>query len=51
MIVMGMKQLGLPLVNHLRKDWKDFDPAHPDDFNTWHWYPSAMTDMTKPAGN
>lgn len=51
MIVMGMKQLGLPLVNHLRSDWKNFDPAHPDDFNTWHWYPSAMTDMTKPAGN
>lgn len=51
MIVMGMKQLGLPLVSHLRSDWKDFDPAQPDDFKTWHWFPSAMIDMTKPAGN
>lgn len=51
MIVMGMKELHLPLINHLRKDWKDFDPAHPDNPNTWYWYPSALTDITKPAGN
>jgi lysophospholipase L1-like esterase len=51
LIVMGMKQLGLPLADHLRSDWQDFDPAHPDNPTQWHWYPSALTDMTKPAGN
>ena len=34
-VVMGMKQLGLPIVQYLRPDWQDFDPAHPDDWNTF----------------
>lgn len=51
MIVMGMKQLGLPIVNHLRDDWQDFSPNSPDDWQQWKWYPSALSDVTKPAGN
>lgn len=51
MVVMGMKQLNLPIVKYLRPDWKDFDPAHPDDFNKFIWYPSVKTDVTKPDGN
>lgn len=51
MIVMGMKQLGLPMVKNLRPGWKDYDPAHPDDFNTYKWYWSALIDTRKPDGN
>lgn len=51
MVVMGMKQLNLPLVKYLRSTWKDYDPAHPDDFNTYKWYMSAQIDMRKPDGN
>lgn len=51
MVVMGMKQLQLPIVSHLRPGWKDYDPAHPDDLNTYKWYPSAQVDTRKPDGN
>ena len=39
-VVMGMKQLQLPIVKYLRPDWQDFDPAHPDDWQTFKWAPS-----------
>ena len=51
MVVMGMKQLDLPIVKDLRPDWKDFSPAHPDDYNKFVWYNSVKTDTTKPDGN
>lgn len=51
MVVMGMKQLNLPIVKYLRTEWKNFDPASPDDYNKFVWYPSVKQDMTKPDGN
>jgi lysophospholipase L1-like esterase len=51
MVVMGMKALRLPLVEHLWPDWRDYDPAHPDDFQTFRWAPSVITEFTKPDGN
>lgn len=51
MVVMGMKQLNLPVLKGLRADWQDFDPLHPDDFNTWHWYPAPAMEVKKPDGN
>lgn len=51
MVVMGMKQLGLPIVKYLRDDRKDFNPAQPDDFNMFVWYQSTRMDVTKPDGN
>lgn len=51
MVVMGLKKLGLPMVGNLRADWKDFDPAHPDDFNKFVWYPSPIFEVAKPDGN
>lgn len=51
MVVMGMKQLNLPFMQYLRSDWQDFDPAQPDDFNQFMWYPSVKQDITKPLGN
>ena len=50
-VVMGIKQLGLPLAHHLRPDWQDFDPARPDDWHTFEWAPSPMTENMKPDGN
>ena len=50
-VVMGMKQLGLPLVQYLRPEWQDFDPAHPDDWRTFQWAPSRMVEEAKPDGN
>lgn len=51
MVIMGMKENHLPMVEYLRKDWKDFDPAHPDNWKTYKWYPAPMIDLVKPAGN
>ena len=51
MVVEGMKQLRLPLVEHLRQDYMDFDPAHPDDLASFHWDESTFFEIDKPDGN
>lgn len=51
MVVEGMKSLQLPLVNHLRKDYVSFDPANPDNRDTFHWNDSPFTEVAKPDGN
>lgn len=51
MVVMGMKELNLPIVNNLRKDFKDFDPKNPDNWKTFVWNPSKKADIIKPDGN
>ena len=51
MVVMGLKQIGSPLVQHLRADWQDFDPPRPDNPDTFVWHMSAGSNITKPDGN
>lgn len=51
MIVMGLKQMDSPLVGYLRADWQDFDPAHPDEPDTFVWHMSDGGNLTKPDGN
>ena len=51
MVVMGMKQLQLPMVGELRTDWSDFNPKQPDDPDKFVWYPVQKQDVTKPDGN
>ena len=51
MVVMGMKQIGCSLTEHLLPDWKDFDPAHPDSFDSFQWPASPTVDTSQPAGN
>ena len=51
MIVMGLKQIQSPLVEHLRQDWQDFNPAQPDDPDAFVWYMSSGSNLTKPDGN
>jgi len=50
-VVMGMKQLNLPIVQFLRADWQDFNPAQPDDWKTFKWAPSRIAENVKPDGN
>lgn len=51
MVVMGLKQIDSPLVDYLRPDWCDFDPSKPDSPDDFVWYPSGVTELTKPDGN
>jgi len=51
MVVMGMKELQLPVVEHLRTDFKDFNPASPDDFSAFRWINSPFIETLKPDGN
>ena len=51
MIVMGMKELNLPIVKYLKDNWVDYSPAQPDDFNKFVWYPAVLIDTLKPDGN
>lgn len=50
-VVMGMKQLNLPILKYLRSDWQDFDPKHPDNWQDFKWAPSRIVENTKPDGN
>lgn len=50
-IIEGMKQLNLPIIEHLREDYTPFNPAQPDDWNTFQWYDSPFTEIEKPDGN
>ena len=50
-VVMGMKQLQLPVVKYLRPEWQDFDPAQPDNWRTFKWTESPLKDIVKPDGN
>ena len=36
-VVMGLKEINSPLVEHLNKDWKDFDPKNPDNPDEFVW--------------
>jgi len=51
LMVMGLKQIHSPLVEYLCKDWQDYDPQHPDSADTFVWYPSGNTSISKPDGN
>ena len=50
-VVMGIKQLDLPLAKQLRAEWRDFNPARPDDWKTFQWAPARNADLLKPDGN
>ncbi len=50
-VVEGMIEEHLPIVKYLRQDWKTYDPAHPDDRETFVWNLSPFTEVEKPAGN
>lgn len=51
MIVCGLKEMNSPLVKFLRPDYKDYNPAQPDDWKTFHWNCGPFIDVVKPDGN
>lgn len=51
MVVMGMKQLQLPIMDDLRRDWQDYNPTQPDDPDAFVWYPAVKQDVKKPDGD
>lgn len=50
-VVMGMKQLNLPFMKHLRSDFVDYNPSHPDSWEEFKWAPAKNADLVKPDGN
>ncbi len=51
LVVMGLKKINSPLVQHLTADWADFSPSTPDDWQTFYWPMSILFDGKKPDGN
>lgn len=51
LVLMGVKDLNLPLASHLTKDFVDFSPASPDDWQTFNWPQAKFFDGKKPDGN
>ncbi|MDR1673212.1 MAG: rhamnogalacturonan acetylesterase [Bacteroidales bacterium] len=51
-IIEGIKDKGFAdILQHLRPDYKAFDPAHPDDVKKFSLPPSPFTEIEKPDGN
>jgi len=50
-VVEGMKQLRLPVVDQLRPDYVSFDAAYPDDVRSVRWKDSPFFESLKPDGN
>lgn len=50
-IIEGMKKADLDAVKFLRKDYKGFNPDHPDRFEDFKWNLCPFTEIEKPDGN
>lgn len=50
-VVMGMKQLNLPFMKHLRSDFVDYNPSQPDNWEEFKWAPAKNANLVKPDGN
>ncbi len=50
-VIEGMKKAKLPIIKYLRKDYKDYDPAHPEAWESFSWDDSPFTEIEKPAGS
>lgn len=51
MIVKGIKDLNLPLVQYINSNYKNYDPTQPDDWKSFHWNCGPFIDIVKPDGN
>ncbi len=50
-IIEGLRTTVPELYRHIRPEYKGFDPAHPDNVETFHWVDSEKVDIIKPDGN
>lgn len=51
MVASGFAHSALPIAQYALPEFADFDPAHPDDIESFHWSICPFVDMTKPDGN
>lgn len=51
MVVMGIKELNLPIAAHVKSSFLPFNPAQPDSFGQFHWVKGPFTEANKPDGN
>lgn len=51
MVVQGLIDMNHPYVQYLRPGWQKFDSLHPDDPETFIWYPAPAANTSKPDGN
>lgn len=49
-VIEGIKKAVPELAKHLELD-PAYNPAHPDDVNTFHWNQASFTEIEKPDGN
>ncbi len=50
-IIKGIIDNKIPLEKYILKQYRNFDPAHPDDVNTFSYPPTPSFEMEKPDGN
>ena len=50
-VLQGIRQNNLPIAKFIVDDFKDFDPAHPDPFDSFRIPPSSLSNQATPAGN
>lgn len=50
-IIEGWRTACPELMQYVRPEYQAFDPAHPDDRDTFHWVDSEKVDIIKPDGN
>lgn len=50
-VIEGMKELKLPLVEHLRKEYTNYTPSNPDEFEEFYWNNSPRVELETPLGD
>lgn len=50
-IIEGLRTAAPELIQHLRPEYKAYNPAQPDAIESFHWTDSEKTDIVKPDGN
>ena len=51
MVAAALAQSAMPIGAFVLPEFGQFDPAHPDDVETFHWPVCPFVDLTKPDGN
>jgi lysophospholipase L1-like esterase len=51
MVAAEIQRLNLPIASAIRSEFKGFDPAKPDSFDTFVWIPANSVTLSKPDGN
>lgn len=51
MVVQSLIVLQLPIASHIREDFSFFNPAVPDNPDSFVWYPAQRFETNKPDGN